>query len=306
MKKQVYINASSLKYSMCPLSWKRTIIEGHYEGTSSCKIVYGQAVHKFIDTMYRTQDLVAAREAALLEFNVPKYDDRKSPHMSDDKHLLNTCFDIWHNYVMQPDEQFELLTLPSGKPAVEVTFSVPYYEDDIIEVSLCGTIDKIGKFKNGMFAIGDWKTTSNYDPARYLDSYRMSPQLRFYRLALTVMGRQHPDSMLGSIGNNPVGCFIDGVFLKPKSIDNKVIRSEVFQYKDMVQFEEALHGKIVELSGYIWKDNFPKTGIVNGACEQKFGKCAFYNACSVSDNKISDLILKRDFKQRFYDPLNRK
>jgi len=306
MKQQIYINASSLKHSVCPLAWKRSIIDGYHDTHVSCKIVYGQAVHKFIDVMYETQDLGAAKDAALLEFRVPKVDDRKSVHMSDEKHLLNTCFDVWHNYILQKDEQFELMVLPNGKPATEVTFSIPYYEDDTIEVSLCGTIDKIGKFKGGMYAIGDWKTTSNYDPAKYLSSYRMSPQLRFYRLALIVMGRKHPESLLGTIGNSTIGCFIDGIFLKPKSIDNVIIRSEVFQYKDMDQFEAGLIHNIKSLSGYIKADTFPKLGIINGMCEQKFGKCSFYHACSADNDKIANLILQRDFSQRHYDPLHRK
>ena len=221
MKQQVYINSSSLKYATCPLAWKRVILDGYHEGISSAKIVYGSSVHKFLEVMYKTGSLQQARDAALLVFRVPKIDDRKSVHMSDERHMLNTCFDVWSNYVNRKNEEFELMALPDGSPAVEVTFSLPYYQDDNIEVSLCGTIDKIGKFKDGVFAIGDWKTTSTYDTGKYLASYSMSPQLRFYRLALTVMGRLHPESLLGQIGNSPVGCFIDGIFLKPKSIINE-------------------------------------------------------------------------------------
>lgn len=306
MKQQIYINASSLKHSVCPLAWKRVILDGYYEGITSAKIVYGSSVHKFIEVMYKTGSLQQARDAALLVFRIPKIDDRKSQHMSDEKHMLNTCFDVWSNFVGRKGEDFELLMLPNGQPAVEVTFSIPYYEDDNVEVSLCGTIDKIGKFKNGMYAIGDWKTTSSYDADKYLSSYSMSPQLRFYRFALTVMGRLYPDSLLGQIGNSTVGCFIDGIFLKPKSIDNKVARSEVYVFKDMTEFEQSLMRSIIQLTNDIRKNDFPKLGLLNGACEQRYGKCSFYHACGADNDKIADLILKRDFKQRIYDPLSRQ
>lgn len=305
MKQQIYINSSSLKYTVCPLAWKRVAIDGNYEQITSAKIVYGSAVHKFIEQMYRTGSLQTARDEALKTFRVPKIDDRKSAHMSDEKHLLNTCLDVWNNYACRKDEQFELLQLPNGQPAVEMTFSIPYFERGNFEVSLCGTIDKIGKFKNGMYAIGDWKTTSSYDSAKYLSSYRMSPQLRFYRFALTLMGRKHPESLLGKIGNSTVGCFIDGIFLKPKSIDNKCERSEVFQYNDMDTFEGSLYKTVNALLDCVEQNQYPKLGVVNGACEQRYGKCQFYHACCADNDKIAEMILKRDFSQKPYDPLKR-
>lgn len=306
-KLQININASSLRDSACLLSWYRHIVEGYVEPTFTSKVIYGIAVHKFLDTMYQTGDMKMARDAGLSSFRQEKVSDDKAPHMDDQNHFIWTCLDVWNNYAVC-DGEYKIIQKPDGKPATEVTFSILFYEDDVIRVNLCGTIDKIGKIVNGCWAIGDWKTTGTWNKDAYLDGYAMSSQLRFYVLSLKLMHRFFPDSQLGQIGGERVGAFIDGIFLKPKPIELVVKRSDVFQFKDedLASFEKSLVKRIVQLSQAIHDGTVSlKEGILTNTCERKYYKCPFYTVCSATNPQLAQMLLKKHFIQRPYDPLNR-
>jgi hypothetical protein len=309
MKTRIKVNASGLKTMTCMYHMNNVMIEGYYTGASAAKMVYGIGVHKYIDTMFQTKGHIGkAREAALFAFRKPKYDDKKAMHMSDENHFLSTCYSVWEDWVMK-DNHLDTVMLPSGEPATEVTFSIPYYEDANIIVDLEGTIDRIAKVKGGCFVINDFKTTGAWQHDTYLSKYAMSQQLRFYVFSLKLMHEMYPDSMLGKIGATNVGACIDGIFLKPKSCDNTYKRSDVFQFNDLIEFRRALDLKIQELSAMVEHKNRtgqspPKNGLLNGACEGKWGMCNFWNVCKSQSPEIAALLLSRDFKKKIYDPLH--
>ena len=330
MKTLIKLNASSLKLTTCMLQWHRVVVDGYKMPANPAALTYGVSVHKFIDTMYKTQRLDMARDAALVEFRKPKYDNKRSSHLSDETHLIPTCFNYWDDYVKK-DTDYSLVMLNQpcpwcggddpdtcdcekckGEgtlqlPASEVTFEIDYYEDDHIKVVLAGTIDGIGKISNGCYAIRDFKTTSSAEQDEYLDDYEMSAQLRFYIFSLKLMGRLHPDSVLGQIGNSRMGAFIDGLFIKPKLVSNDYVRSKVFQYSDdeMAEFELNLNELVKKISYYIstglWQQ---REGIVNGTCKSGYRKCDFWHACRSGNKAIADALLSRNFIQKKYDPLH--
>jgi len=304
MKQIINLSSTALGKSGCILNLYRTVVAGYKEVAQSSRIVYGEAVHKYIDTMYKTNgDFLEARKRAVAEFNKPKIDDRKSMHMSDERHMLTTCLTLWTGWIAD-DSTFELLMI-GDKPATEVTFSIPFYEDAIIQVNLCGTIDSIGKIKNGCYCIRDWKTTSAWDNVGYFKQYELSRQLRNYVLATRLMARIAPESTLGKLGATQLGCVIDAVFLKPDANGTLIKRSEVYMFKDsdLLEFEEGLKDTCSRLSAHIQLNHFPRQGIINGSCEGKWGKCSFWNVCK-SDTSVAEVLLKRDFKQTTFNPLD--
>lgn len=312
-KINVNLDSTVLGTSACILNLKRSVLGeiengqptgGYREKLNGASMVYGIAVHKFIDTMYKTGGhYPTARTEAEKAFLIPKIENRKSAWLCDPKHLITTCFNLWTGFC-ETEGSFDLLLL-GDKPATEITFSIPFYEDDIVVVNLCGTIDKVGKFKNGCYAIGDWKTTSQYDTDSYFTQYELSRQLRIYTLACSLMAQREPESTLGRIGATSMGSFIDAVFLKPKANDVVVRRSDVFQYSDgeLETFKEVLLMKCQQLSMAIMINHFPKEGILNGSCESKWGKCKFWNCCKNNDT-VAQVLLKRDFVQWNFSPLN--
>src|ERR1019366_6279459 len=241
------------------------------------KMGYGTCVHKFIDVMYKTGGhYPTASKAALEMFNsLALIHSKQASHLSDTKHLLTTCYGVWSH--VESDSEFEVMMF-GDKPATEITFSLPYFEDEFVKINLCGTIDRIGKIRGGCYCIRDWKTTSSgWDKASYFKSYELTRQLRIYTLACKIMSRLHPDSVLGQIGTTSMGAAIDAVFLKPKANDNEIIGSVVYQYKDkdLEAFELTLQEICKRLSYAIKYTYYPKEGIANGNCEMRHGKCSF-------------------------------
>lgn len=305
----IKLNASGLKTSVCDYRLYLTMIKGYYSGTVSSKIVYGIALHKYIDTMYQERGHIGkARDAAIKAFNRSKSDDKKAMHYSDQNHMLASAYDAWEFHISK-DQEFQTLMLPDGKPATEVTFSIGgYYEDEHMRVDLEGTIDRLGKIQGGVFAINDFKSTGTWNEYDYLRKYALSQQMRFYILAIKLMAESNPDSVLGQIGKTDVGYCIDGIFIKPKACENVYKRSEVFMVKDLAEFRESLDNKIQDIAralARVREGKLPlKTGIVNGGCEGKYGLCSFWNVCKAQDPVIAQVLLDRDFKSKTYDPLH--
>jgi hypothetical protein len=346
-KININIDSTSLSHSTCILDFYGTVVGslddsglsvgGYREKLSGPELVYGIGLHKFVDIAYKTGgNLQIARKQALKLFNDIPTKETKKAYLRDPGHLTTVCYNLWTDYVMEEDN-FQLLELDlpcwvckgtgvvadeqpcshcSGQktllqPATEVTFSIRYYEDDYIIVNLCGTIDKIGKFKNGCYAIGDWKTTSTWDNRGYFQQYELSRQLRMYSLALKLMAAIHPDSVLGQLGRTQVGCFIDAVFLDKDPNKTEFIRSDVIPIKphELDAFQLTLDDKIKQLSQAIKTGYIPKEGIINGSCikwqsvsEKNFVKCWRWDACKSPDN-VAEVLLKRDFNRVTFDPL---
>lgn len=344
----VNIDSTSLGDSSCILKFYRTVIgsinndnqsEGGYKSLPNASMMYGVAVHKFIDTMYRTNaHYPTARVEAERVFNSPK-EPAKEAWLDDPRHLITTCYNIWTNFIEQ-ESGFDVLQITrecwwckgSGHikmtpeveasnmfkpmcchcrgeglveaPATELTFKLKIYEDDFMIVNLCGTLDRSGKFKGGCFAIRDWKSTRAFRKEEYLSDYELSRQLRIYTLACKLMAERHPDSILGKMGSTQMGACIDGIFIKPKPNDVEFIQGDVMVFKkdDL----DGLYGMIIDFCAYlsnsIQKKHLPKQGILNGTCSGRWGKCAYWHSCK-SAEQVSDLLLKRDFSRKIYDPL---
>lgn len=306
MSNKLTINLSSTAFgtSACVLRLYRTVVQG-YKTIPSAKIVYGQAIHKFVDTMYQTGgELGVAFKKAQEVFMIPKELEVKSPHINDFRHLQTVASNLWFDYI-QTDDQLEVIEI-GGKPATEITFSFPYYEDDYVIINLAGTLDRIGKIKGGCYVIPDWKTTSwSYSPASYFRRYELSKQLRMYRLALTLAAEQQPDSTLGQLGKQRVGTCIDAIFIKSDPNATKFIRSEIFapfSEDEINKFRLMIDDTIQRLVKAIRTGYMPKEGILNGSCEGKY-PCSFWDVCKNND-AVGEMLLKRDFKQVPFEPLN--
>lgn len=316
----INIDSTSLGKSSCMLNFYRTVVgsinsetnqsEGGYrEKALSASIVYGIALHKFIDVMYKTKGHIptARNEANKLFTEIPKVVEDKKLWMGDLKHFQVTCYNVWTEYVEQ-DTEFQVVEI-DGKPATEITFRLKYYEDDLVIIYLCGTIDTIGKITGGCYAIRDWKSTGAWDTASYFSQYQLSRQLRMYTLAFKIMAEREPDSTLGKIGAQTTGAFIDAVFLAPSPAEVKFNRSEVYIYKqkDLDAFRLTLDDTCTRLSSAIRTGYIPKEGIIRGTCEHIFTdnvrfKCSYWNVCK-SDEQVSELLLNRDFARVVYNPL---
>jgi hypothetical protein len=258
---------------------------------------------------------------------VDKKSDSNKPYLDNLKHMEMVCYRAWTEQV-EVDEEFKAIEVEQDcwcckgaiegatctkcngtkkivGPATELTFKIKYYEDDYIIVWLCGTIDTLG-LRHNLFCIRDWKTTGAWKAREYLDSYAMSRQLRIYNLAPKLVQAIAPDSTIGQLAKGKMGSFIDAVFLKPKVQDCEFGRSQIFMFEqwEIDEIRRGLDLQCKKLSEVARTGELPREGILTGGCVKQFGKnCEYWHVCR-HQGHVRQAILKRDFKQTIYDPLN--
>lgn len=302
---EINLSSSALSHSCCILDLYRTVVQGYKPPAMPAKMIYGIAVHKFIEVMYLTGGHIpTAREQAMITFaSMPRIEDRKSVHMSDINHMCAVALMTWE-FCVKKEIDFEILLL-DNKPAVEQSFQIEIYRDDRFIFNWCGTIDRIGKKHNGIWILPDWKTTSSWNPDEHLAQYQLKNSPRGYVLGLKLWAEKHPESILGQIGKTKVGVRIDGIYIKPAINDTKFKSSEVYTYEDseIEEFRQMIISLCINLSMAIQMNKFVKQGILNGACNKKFGLCNFWGVCRQTNPIVMDTLLKRDFLQVKFNPL---
>lgn len=305
--KTILLDASALGESSCILRVHRKIIDGYSSETLSADIVFGSACHAYFKVRDETADDIKGLAAALDYWKkTPKFFTKNTKFM-DDKLLTDVCMSYPLHYNADP---LTVVKFKSGNSFVEQRIAYPYYitpEKDI-EIVLCGTLDKlVYNSIAGFYAIGDYKTTKMWDISKYLDSYRLSGQLRTYKLLLKLFAKLFPDSILSEIINKPLACFIDGIFLSP-SVPIQFKRSEMiwFSDEDMIEYQRGLDlfiqhkliPSIREPEKYLFRE-----GIMNKSCDKVYGPCEFSESCSKDNDTSQRLVLSDSHIQRQYNPM---
>lgn len=310
MKTKLRFDASSLVKSGCRLRWKRIVIDGYTEREKYNDTYYGSAFHKFVSTMYETNGDFGLAIVAATEVFARHNTIRKNKQHLTQIHLQKTCLDYWQYF--QSKDDFQVLSF-NGKPAVEVDFEILIHEDNDYEVYACGTIDKIGKFKSGMFAFGDYKTTSLFVLSKhpkaiemavqeYLKQYELATQLNFYYYILKWNAIHNPSSELGKLFSNKFGAFIDGIFLS-SSAPTKFLRSDVITNFDYEEMDLLVKQKVLQLVDIHRHGYELREGLINGACIDGKFKCSFHGICNCNDPMARTLMLQNFFMKREFNPL---
>jgi len=306
-KIKININASMLKNTNC---FRRTwldVIKGYKEPLNTNDIEFGSAFHLFKSTLTQTGDQQTALAAARDYYARPMTIAPKKDYMTVN-YLMSVCMDYYLKY--KNDTFQTIINLAGNKHLCELKFEWPYYEDDEVQVMLCGTIDDICQGRNTCVAIRDFKTTSSYDTEKYFAPYELSTQLHFYLNALHLYGKKFPNTIFGELVKKPIGCFIDGVFLRGKTQPPEFRRSKMYIYtpERMLEFNLLLAtvvAKIVaQVKSYSKLEELPpREGMINNACSSNFG-CKYLGACSSPDQISFNHILNNNFIQKEYDPLS--
>ena len=303
MKNIIRFSASVAPKLNCLLRLKRTIIDGYQESLPYNDMQYGSAVHKFISTMHETKgDFSAATLGAKRIFSKPCEIRKGKKHLTE-IHLLKTCFDYWEHY--QKTDDFDILIDKDGKPLVECSFSNTIWSDEHNEIRFEGVIDKVGKFKNGCYGVGDYKITSAWSQQDYFEQYLLSTQLRFYLYNLKLSAKNNPDSLLAKICEYPIGYFIDGIFISKDGAIFK--RSDVIVPSDQEdkEFASLVSSKILPtlLRFVTWPEYNERDGIASGACCELKYPCEYLYVCSACDDIARKHVLNNSFIQKPYEPL---
>lgn len=301
----VYIDAAALSNSSCLRRVYYNVVKGYRKKIQANDIEFGIAVHLFKAEIRKGTEisfLAGIKKALDYYKKTPKYFKVGKEFMTEG-FLINVCNEYYIKYGEKRDN-FEPI-FHEGEPLTELKFVLPYYSSPELIVFLAGIIDEIGKIKNGCYAIADLKTTSVWDSKKYFEGYKLSPQLIFYRYMLKLHAKLYPDSIFAEIDKMDCACFIDGVFLS-KNNPTEFSRSEgiLFKQELLDEFEVLLHKKMQSIIEMIQTHIIPdREGMLNGACNTKYGLCDFFIACSSPDDVSCEFALENNFKQAEYNPL---
>ena len=330
-KQIIKISSSALKDSGCDVRYDEMVNRGLVEKLPWNDTFYGTCFHKFAYIMAMTDGNFAMANAEVMaKFRkTPTKIRDKKEHLTE-KHLINTCIQYWSEIEsartdFEPlmhrvscyyckGEDSEVLECKHCSttglrevPIAEFNFSIKVYEDDDFIVLFEGTIDRMGKIKNGAYCIRDFKTTSSWDYRKFLESFRASGQLKLYIWALKKHAQLNPGSVLDSITKFPLVAFVDGIFLK--SAKETEFHSEDFQFKDweLQEMESMLYDKAKKIVELKWKGDLGEsaqpTGKITGLCYTGFF-CKYFNICHALDSVVRKHIINNQFTNRTFDPLN--
>ena len=308
-KRRIRIDASYLSSnSGCEMATHLALLQGYRSPIPSNDMQFGTAFHHFAAEMYRTGGDVATSLKGATEIFARPCNVKTNKQYMTKMYLTTTCFDWWEWH--QRVDQHVVLQLPDGTPAVEQSFAFPVFEDEACIIELCGTIDRIGKIKNGCFAIVDYKTTSVTDKLGYLEQYELSVQLRTYYKAIQYYASVAPDSIYAAINKEPIGVRIDGIFLQGATKPVEFISSDVMLLSafDMAEYDILLQRTCHKLAALVRAEHSPspviyREGMMTGYCNKKYGMCSFFDYCVAKDPAVKQSILERSFVKKFYDPL---
>lgn len=314
----IILDASALSNSSCMLRMFRDTVIGYKETYLNNDTHFGTAFHAFRAKYRETGDDLRAMADAIKTWN------EESVLVKDKKKYLTTGFltHVCQSYVDKyQDDKFEKVKLPDGRFLIEpvTKFAFPFIITDTVEVLLAGTMDEIGKWRNGGYSIADAKTTSSWKYNDFLDKFWLSPQFLTYRFTLQEYAKLNPGSIWEEIEATNPSCFVDGVFYGSCSETGEQVatvkfarnREPYIQFKkaDLEMYERLLRVKINQLLEAIahWQKTkkLPdKEGIINGACNNVFGECKYAKVCKATDWEQRDALLGREFKIQKYNPLN--
>src|SRR6266576_1474636 len=339
------LDASAFSNSSCILRLFNTVVEGYKQKLENNDICFGTAFHIFRKIFREKGEQGVAEginKAKEYFINTPMIEKYNKKYLTP-VFLMRICIEYAEKYAKDSfkpirikikkkiknltKEQLEslneatktyLLCSDNSEHEVEIEESLleikgacPYYVDDDMEILMAFTMDEIGKQENGIVSIMDAKTTSMWDIKSYFQSFELSPQLRFYKWSLFKYAEAYPESFIGKLCEDIIGCQIDGIFYKGADKEVEYKRSEVMLFSDdpkMEEFDKLVERKVFKLidSIKLWRSSnrLPlREGILNGSCETKYGKCDFSQSCAAVDETTRNVILDYNFIKKHYNPL---
>lgn len=206
------------------------------------------------------------------------FDDKKTR-----ENLIRSI--VWYLEQYGEDDNLKTMVLANGKPAVELSFTLPVDN----EIIFCGHLDRVVSYGDDPY-IMDQKTTGSTITPRFFDQFSPDSQMSLY----TFCGR-------AILGNPIKGVVIDGA-----QIAVGFTRYERgFTFRTEAQLEEWYENTLLTIATtqrYTFEDKFP----MNPQSCGNYGGCQFRNVCN-KDPALRKNYLAADFKKRKqWNPLERR
>lgn len=197
-------NSTSLNaLKECPKKYELSILRGWTSLGENIHIIFGLAYHKAVELFHfakaegkdYNQALLVAVRYAMLSVSEAQLPPQASENKKTRTNLVRSI--IWYLEEFGEEDPIETLILPSGEPAVEVTFQhdLSILQPDGTPYILSGHIDRIGRFA-GRLHFTDLKTTGAALGEYYFKHYSPNNQMSLYAYAGKVI---HHEPIVGGI-----------------------------------------------------------------------------------------------------------
>lgn len=309
----VRINASSLSViQTCPRKSYYLLHEKWKSMTTSKALVYGTAIHKALEVFYshskrdrsipidfeevaptlaQCSDAPKALESHFLYDSILAFVAAAEPLRSlpdtDECSIVSGIWVLMHYFKVYLHDPYVVHSDDQG-PMVERSFSIPYYEDSKLRITLFGTIDLILKNEATQEIIpSDHKTASRMGND-FLNRIKPNHQYTAYLIgANTAFGLSGENFMVNGIQKKARPLTSRG---GPPTFTRQITRRSE---EDFQEFKEALrwsvHSYLTWMESGVWP-----IGVVD-ACAS-YGSCQYLEVCG-APNELRQNILDAKFRR---------
>jgi|SRR5215467_817268 len=298
---QIHLDSSSLNdFKICPRRYYLSIVYGFQPAQESVHLTFGIALHRAVELYwtYRLDRQMPHRDAmvevvretlkATWDYNLnrPWQSDDKAFKIKNRYTLVRTI--VWYLDKYQNDPVQVVRVGNDDRLAVELPFRLGTgYKSATTgeEFVLCGRLDRIGEL-NGARYVTDVKSTGHTLSEYWFAKFTPDNQFTIYTIAARSV-----------FGVDTTGILVDAC---------QVVQSfSEFQRGVVSRSDEQLNRWHHDLAFFLeqlekcaYDDDWPQN---DSACGM-YGGCPFRQVCSATSANSRELILRREYKRRVWDP----
>lgn len=290
--KQFAWDATSLELAQtCLRKYYYSMIRGISPKESSVHLLFGgiyaEALQHFYLYRFEGKSIDEALSAVIREALINSWDfEQNHPKVFDDAKktrasLIRTI--VWYveQFAIETEDGLQTYRLQSGKPAVELSFTLEF-SDDIL---YCGHLDRVVTMGDHLY-IMDQKTTGGTVGTYYFNQYNPHNQMSGYSWA----------------GHTILHSPVRGVIIDAAQIAINFTRFErgiTTRTKDQIdEWRESAAETIERARRASELQKWP----MNASACGNYGGCPFRLLCSRSP-QVRENFIKSDYKQHVWDPL---
>lgn len=280
-------HTSLAMFKECPQKYNYAIVRGLRPLRKAAPLVFGSAYHDGLETFERAVAAGADRHEALrvairaaLAHELTDDDPARTRET-----LIRSL--VWHEAHYRNDF-LRTITLPSGKPAVELSFrlELPFtFSHSDAPVIYCGHIDQIAEYQGRIFTV-EHKHTKSALSEHYWLRYRFSSQNSGYFLAAS-------SSFSVEVGGAIVDATQIGVTFT--RFGRQTVPRIAAQQEEWLT---DLHYWLSQLDGCFAADRWPR----NQESCSKYAGCQFRSIC-FSSPLVRETVIRDEFHVSRWDPL---
>ena len=285
-------NTSLALYKTCPRKYQFTLLNGYVARVVPPALAFGIHLHTCFQVWHKliasgvekdTSLLRLVRLAGLLGETLPPGDTARTKET-----LVRSV--VWYLEQFWEDKA-KTVILSDGSPAVEYSFTLPFFQHKGQQVYLCGHIDRLVTWQGKVY-VADYKTTKYTLDRKFFTKFKPSTQMALYTAACHIIAAETHDLPSAD------GVIIDGIQLGVNF--SRYARNVVeFSLEEVEEYLDELRTWITNAMDAAEAGTFPAN---QEACGN-YGGCMFQEICSKPAARRK-AYLDGHFGKQTWDPLS--